>query len=51
MWRNEHFAEHTEILENMIHYYSWLDEMNSYLGTSLTCVLTGHLKSIEIILN
>lgn len=27
------------------------NEMNSYLGTSLTYVLRGRLKSIEIILN
>lgn len=50
MWTNEHFVEHIGILKNR-GYYSWLDEMNSYVGTSLTCVLRGHLKSIEIIVN
>jgi hypothetical protein len=30
--------------------FSWLDEMNSYFGTSLTCALRVQLKTTEIIL-
>lgn len=51
MWGNEHFAEDIGILKNMTSSYSWLEEMNFYLGASLTCVLRDYLKRIEIILN
>lgn len=45
-----HFLQHIGMFKKCER-YSWLDEMNSSLGTSLACVLRGHLKSIEIILN